>query len=396
MAQYAYNAITGKLDRIGDGGTGGGDVFGPGSSVGDNIAAFNGDTGTILKDTGVNYINPTFTGNVRSLTRVIAPSDTTAGEGFYFDDGRSALRQIGSGAANFFGGNAGNSGLTGIANTGFGQAAMASLIVGNQNCAYGNASMSNCNNSSGNTAYGYASLGNMTNGNNNCAFGWAALGGDASEFNDCCAFGLQALSECTGDKNSAFGHQAGALIDTGVNNTIMGANALTQLTLGSNNIAIGYQAGFLLTTTDSTNICLGHPGVAGDNNTTRIGNSQTRFFAAGISGATVTGAAVLCASDGQLGTVPSSERYKENIEDMSDDLSIMNLRTIEFNYKRDQSKTKQYGMSAEDVHAKMPYLCLYDNEGRPETVKYHEMPAFLLHEMKKMQAKINELELKLA
>ena len=54
---------------------------------------------------------------------------------------------------------------------------------------------------------------------------------------------------------------------------------------------------------------------------TRIGSLQTRAFIAGIRGVT-TGIAnaipVLIDSSGQLGTVSSSARYKEDIADMAD------------------------------------------------------------------------------
>lgn len=49
---YGYNAITGKLDRIGNGGTGGGNVVGPGSSVNGNIAIFDSTSGTSIADSG--------------------------------------------------------------------------------------------------------------------------------------------------------------------------------------------------------------------------------------------------------------------------------------------------------------------------------------------------------
>ena len=49
---YGFNAITGKFDRIGAGGGGGGDVTGPASSVDGNIVVFDGLTGKILEDSG--------------------------------------------------------------------------------------------------------------------------------------------------------------------------------------------------------------------------------------------------------------------------------------------------------------------------------------------------------
>ena len=55
-------------------------------------------------------------------------------------------------------------------------------------------------------------------------------------------------------------------------------------------------------------------------NTTRIGSTQTRVFIAGIRGVTTTNTnavAVLVDSFGQLGTISSSQRYKEDSRPMA-------------------------------------------------------------------------------
>ena len=65
-------------------------------------------------------------------------------------------------------------------------------------------------------------------------------------------------------------------------------------------------------TTGNGNIYLAHPGVGTENNTTRIGSSQTAAFIAGVYGATVSaGSPVYVDSTGHLGTgggtLPSAE-----------------------------------------------------------------------------------------
>lgn len=64
-------------------------------------------------------------------------------------------------------------------------------------------------------------------------------------------------------------------------------------------------------TTDSNNIDIGAPGVAGESNTIRIGvqDLQSDTYIAGISGASVTGRDVVVNSSGQLGVVMSSARF---------------------------------------------------------------------------------------
>ena len=81
---------------------------------------------------------------------------------------------------------------------------------------------------------------------------------------------------------------------------------------------IGKQAGVNLTT-GSNNIDIGNVGVAGDANMIRIGKqgTQTGTFVAGIFGSTVaSGVGVIVNSSGKLGTVLSSERFKEAIKPM--------------------------------------------------------------------------------
>jgi hypothetical protein len=111
-------------------------------------------------------------------------------------------------------------------------------------------------------------------------------------------------------------------------------------TVGSGNIAIGSSAGSNVTNTDSNNIEIGHVGMAGDNGFIRIGTAgtQTKAFIAGILHVTTgsgNATAVMIDSNGQLGTVSSSRRYKEDIQDMADASSgLLRLRPVTFRYKK--------------------------------------------------------------
>jgi len=101
-------------------------------------------------------------------------------------------------------------------------------------------------------------------------------------------------------------------IQTGNFNTACGFEALYLNSSGSYNIAVGNYAGANITT-GTSNIDIGNAGVTGDSGIIRIGTAgnQTATFIAGISGATVaSGAGVVIDSNGQLGTVVSSERFK--------------------------------------------------------------------------------------
>jgi hypothetical protein len=96
------------------------------------------------------------------------------------------------------------------------------------------------------------------------------------------AFGALALQvNTTGNNNTAIGAYAMDGNTNGSQNTAIGEFALFGNTSGSNNIALGFQAGENLTT-GSSNIDIGNPGVAGDNNTIRIGSGQSSTFIAGV------------------------------------------------------------------------------------------------------------------
>jgi hypothetical protein len=167
------------------------------------------------------------------------------------------------------------------------------------------------------------------------------------------------------------------------------------ITTGLNNIALGDSAGLNHTGDDGQNIDIGNSGVAGDNRTTRIGANQIRTFIAGIYGQTASGGtAVYVNSDGQLGTVTSSRRFKDNIRPMEKaSESILALRPVTFEYKKeiDPTGTPQFGLVAEEVDKVDPDLVVRDKEGRPYTVRYDQVNAMLLNEfLKEHQAFVVE------
>jgi hypothetical protein len=139
-------------------------------------------------------------------------------------------------------------------------------------------------------AVGANALRDNTTGFQNTAVGDNALF-DTTRGSFNTAIGTGTLTLNTGDGDTACGNVA-LFNNTGSNNTALGNIAGTNLTTGDNNIDIGYNVG----------------GVAGESNTTRIGNSDTTAtFITGISGATASGGAqVFVNSNGKLGTSTSS------------------------------------------------------------------------------------------
>lgn len=118
------------------------------------------------------------------------------------------------------------------------------------------------------------------------------------------AIGASLLSSLqAGSDNVAVGNGANNLVN-GSNNVLIGNTLITNLVNGSRNVVIGFESGVGLTTNDSNNIIILNSGLAGDNNTIRIGDTQTKNFQRGITGVTVAASApVAVASTGQLSSL---------------------------------------------------------------------------------------------
>jgi hypothetical protein len=196
--------------------------------------------------------------------------------------------------------------------------------------------------------------------------------------------------------NSAVGFNALNPGTTGTGNTAIGANALDSIGSGSNNIAVGAQAGNNITTT-GFNIDIGNQGVGGDSGVIRIGvvGTQSTTFIAGIQGVTTgdnNAVEVMIDTAGQLGTISSSRRYKEDIQDMGDTSSgLLRLRPVTFRYKKpfnDGSQPIQYGLIAEEVAEVYPDLVARSADGQIQTVKYQVLGPMLLNEVQKQSSTI--------
>ena len=173
-------------------------------------------------------------------------------------------------------------------------------------------------------------------------FGGLGAGNFTAAGSDNVGIGASALSQSTGNANTAIGYQA-----MSGNNT------------GNANIALGVSAGSHLTT-GSRNICIGNQGVAGDDGTTRIGDPAYTYSTviAGIYGNNIANAIpVYISPAGSLGTSASSAKFKQNIKSMGDTSDVLlNLRPVTFQYKPDidPEGIPQYGLVAEDVEKVNP------------------------------------------
>lgn len=301
-------------------------------------------------------------------------------------------------------------------NMAIGIGALAANSTGNQNTAMGEHALTANTTGFGNTAIGALALRTTTTGGFNTATGANALRANQADRNT--ASGYAALLEnVTGVRNAAFGTDAllnntDGSFNVGVGmralhsnasgnrNTGVGWEALLNANGGHSNLAIGARAGLNITT-GSANVIIGNPGASDDNQVIRIGFAQSEAYMAGISGQTSAGGvSVFVNGDGKLGTVTSSARFKEDIEDLgSVSRRLFELRPVRFRYAPeydDGSRLMQYGLIAEEVESSFPELVVRDTHGQVETVRYHLLSVLLLNEVRRHEEELNELRASVA
>jgi hypothetical protein len=266
---------------------------------------------------------------------------------------------------------------------------------GSGNTAMGTDALQYLTTGTENTAGGFGAATANATGSSNTAFGSNALFGNVSGIGNT-GTGFFANSQNNGSYNTANGYQAlgsGPKSATSNDNTGIGAYAL-EVASGNNNTALGYQAGLSLTT-GSNNIDIGNEGVAGESATIRIGTAgtQTATHIAGIDNSVVTGSAVYVNSNGRLGVLSSSERYKTAVAPIgpsNDKLQL--LRPVSFHLKVDPDGAVQYGLIAEEVDKVYPELVIHDGAGRIQGVHYEELAPLLLNEAQRQAVEIRTLK----
>jgi Chaperone of endosialidase len=363
-------------------------------------ALYHNETGNSNTATGADALFNN-TGNSNTATGDSALHNNTSGSN-NTATGLNALysNQIGS-ANTATGVGALRDNTTGGNNTATGDSALHNNTGGSENTATGRGALSSNMTGYDNTANGYQALYNNTIGAVNTANGINALHSNTDgSFNT--ANGAFALSNNTdGFYNTANGAFALSNNTHGSDNTAHGYQALGFNTTGHNNIALGFNAGFNLNT-GNNNIDIGNVGVAGESDTIRIGaeGTQTNTFIAGISGVAVaSGVGVIIDTNGHLGTVVSSERFKDEIKPMDKaSEAILALKPVTFRYKRelDPNGIAQFGLVAEQVEKVNPNLVARDTQGKIYTVRYEAVNAMLLNEFLKEHRRMQEQEATIA
>jgi hypothetical protein len=108
-----------------------------------------------------------------------------------------------------------------------------------------------------------------------------------------------------------------------------------------------------------------------------------------------SGLDVVVGSNGQLGTITSSARFKEAIKPMDQTSeAILKLEPVTFRYKKelDPEGIPQFGLVAEQVEKVNPDLVVRDEDGKVNTVRYEAVNAMLLNEFLKEHRQVQELK----
>src|SRR5207248_2019570 len=111
----------------------------------------------------------------------------------------------------------------------------------------------------------------------------------------------------------------------------------------------------------------------------------------GVTTANANAVPVVMDSAGQLGTVSSSRRFKDEIKPMDNaSEAILGLKPVTFHYKSDNQNTPQFGLIAEEVAKVNPDLVVRDDNGEIYTVRYEAVNAMLLNEFLKEHRNVAE------
>jgi hypothetical protein len=326
---------------------------------------------------------PAFVGNGSGLTGLPFPAGAATLGANTFGGTQTAPAFEGSGAS-----------LTGVAKLG------ANTFTGTQTINAGNLDLDDSTATTGMiTKNGERFLHNF-GGAANTFLGVSAGNLSMAGFGRNIAVGSFALSGNTsGFENLAYGYHALSSNTTGTRNTGIGTMALFNNQTGTDNVAVGNLTGRHIT--GSFNIFLGGQvnGPGSESHTIRVGleGLQEKTFVAGIRGITTfnpDAVPVVIDSAGQLGTISSSIRFKEDIHDMGDvSRRLLKLRPVTFRYTqayRDGAKPIQYGLIAEEVADVFPELAVRGADGQVETVHYETLNVLLLNELQKQQAHLDE------
>lgn len=287
-----------------------------------------------------------------------------------------------------FGRNSLQNNTTGTSNVAFGNGALENNTIGINNAAFGSGALEKNSTGGNNTAMGTLALYNSVNGSHNVAMGLGAscrlekgsfnvaLGSDALYFNK------------SGNYNIAIGKMAGYDLlmydNPDAFNIIIGSNAAKGLIRGIKNTVLG--SNIDLPADLSNAIVIGEGAKTSVNNSIRLGNTSISSFT------------------GQVAySFTSDIRYKTNIESMPLGLDFINkLRPVQYIRKNNESKTKEWGVIAQELQQTLQAVDYKDaglvqEDGSADkmlSVRYTDLIAPMIKAMQELSAENKELKIK--
>lgn len=250
---------------IAAGGGGGGDVFGPTGATENRIAVYSGDTGKIIKESGVevdtdgnlNIVSPLRSLQLQGIDYLKKYGGTTTVPDVLCVGPTNITSSATTSGSTFVGANTGFSNTSGINTTAVGKSALAKVSTGEGNTGVGFAAGFNINTGESNTCLGLEAGGPLTTGSFNVLVGDNA---DTSASSTANAVGIGHDSTVATD-GVAIGQGASAVLEKG---TAVGKSS----TANSNCVAVGFGA----TTSADGAIAIGKYASATVANTCSIGS----------------------------------------------------------------------------------------------------------------------------
>ncbi len=125
-----------------------------------------------------------------------------------------------------------------------------------------------------------------------------------------------------------------------------------------------------------------------------ISRNNGEIFMPGVYGdaISVSPRDLYISSTGQLGYIVSSKKYKKNIKNMESTDWLYELRPVNFNYKKNNSDIKEYGLIAEEVEKVNKLFVSYNEKGKVETVSYSKLITPMLKALIDQKNRISILE----
>lgn len=367
-------------------------------------ALFANTTGADNSASGFHALRANTTGYENTASGAYALASNTTGKR-NSASGFDALRANTTGYRNTASGaNALASNTTGHHNTASGYDALRSNTTGVRNTGSGAFALAYNTDGVRNTASGFSALRDNIGGHDNTASGYGALANNESGYGNT-ATGSNALAANTsGDYNTAIGGDALEDNVTGYRNVAVGLRALSQHTAPRDTVALGFAAGDA-NTSGTNNVFISNIGVFDDTHTIRIGTSagaigsnHLRSFVAGIHGVNPAGAIpVVINAGGQLGAPVSTRALKRDIQDLGELAErLLDLHPVAFRFRQnvetDPDAPLEFGLIAEEVAEVLPDLVVFDEEGKPQSVKYHLLSSLLLGALQEQQAALERYE----